>query len=96
MIYVDPLHPWGWKMHGKTVDSCHMITDQADLAELHEMAQKIGLKRAWFQDKPGRPHYDLTKSRRDVAVECGAVQVSSRQALKILQERDILIKKGEE
>lgn len=94
MVYVDPLLPWGWKMYGKPVDSCHLFTDQVSLDELHAFASLVGLKRAWFQDKPGRPHYDLTKSRRDVAVDAGAVEVPSRQAIHILRERDILIQKG--
>lgn len=91
MVYVDPLLPWGWKMHGRLVDSCHMFTDQVSLDELHEMAALIGLKRAWFQDKPGHPHYDLTESRRNVAVDAGAQEVGSREAVRILKERESII-----
>jgi hypothetical protein len=59
---------------------CHMWTD-GDLAELHQVAQRIGLRRAWFQDRPGFPHYDLTPSRRAKALEAGAVAQSLREHL---------------
>lgn len=85
-IYVDPLMSWGWKMRGRTVQNCHLITD-GNLDELHQFAAGIGLKRAWFQDKPGRPHYDLTPVRRIHAVAAGAVEVDRRQAVTILRAR---------
>jgi hypothetical protein len=91
-VYVDPLMPWGWKMYGKEVDSCHMFSDQPDLTDLHEMAIKIGLKLRYFQNKPGRPHYDLTKSRRDAAIEAGAVEVPFKRAVELWHERDAKLK----
>lgn len=86
-VYVDPLMPWGWKIRGKEVESCHMFTDAVDLTELHKMAQKIGLKRAWFQDKPGHPHYDLTKSRRVAAIANGAIEADFRKATEVMRAR---------
>lgn len=64
-IYVDKIQrhgsgPW-----------CHMITDK-DLEELHQMAEKIGLKRGWFQPHPRHPHYDLRPSKRTLALLAGA------------------------
>lgn len=50
---------------------CHMEADTLD--ELHEMADKLGLKRSWFQDK-SIPHYDVSKSIRAKAVELGAIE----------------------
>ena len=47
------------------------------------MADRLGLKRSWFQSKPGKPwhdHYDLTRTRRDQAVGFGAVPVTWREA----------------
>lgn len=45
---------------------------QADTPEeLHTMAGRLGLRREWFQTKPGRPwhdHYDLTRVGRDTSV----------------------------
>lgn len=64
-IYVDTIR-MGW---------CHMMTD-GDIEELHEMAQKIGLHRSWFQDSVLHPHYDLRPSKRVVAVYNGAVSVT--------------------
>ena len=51
------------------------------LEELHEFAQKIGLKREWFQDRPRLPHYDLTVTRRRVAVRVGAIEESRRELM---------------
>lgn len=69
-IYVDPIHDWG--ANGKW---CHMATD-GDIQELHDMAQRIGLKRTWFQDHPLHPHYDLRPSKRLMAVGRGAIEVT--------------------
>ena len=75
MVYVDTLIDYGWK-YGK---SCHMIADTLD--ELHEMADKIGLKRNWFQLSKGKemPHYDLTEKRRKLAVRNGAKEINRRE-----------------
>jgi len=62
----------------------HLISD-VDLKELHEFAARIGLKRAWFQDKH-YPHYDLTTPnalRR--AIGAGAVRISPKDLVKTLQ-----------
>lgn len=86
-VYVDDLQAWGWKMHGREVQSCHMFCDQVDLNELHALAQKIGLKRAWFQDKRTAPHYDLVPSKRMAALAAGAVAVSRRKAVDLWRAR---------
>lgn len=56
---------------------------QADTSEaLHEFAARLGLKREWFQSRPGRPdrdHYDLTRAGRDRAIAFGAVPETVRQ-----------------
>jgi hypothetical protein len=59
-----------------------MFTDDIDLHDLHEMAKKIGLKPSWFQERGGdTPHYDLTESRRVLALKHGAVSVDFLQAV---------------
>ncbi len=68
-VYVDNIAPRGWKLG----PSCHLIGDS--LEELHAFAQRIGMRREWFQPKSS-PHYDLTASRRQRAVECGAIPLS--------------------
>jgi hypothetical protein len=79
-VYVDRLASWGWVLRGRKTQSCHMFTDSVDLEELHVLAERIGLKRAWFQDHRIAPHYDLTPSRRAEAVKLGAVEVQERAA----------------
>ncbi len=72
MVYIDELRP-AWKAVGRFPKGtlwCHMTADT--LEELHAMAEKIGMKREWFQEK-SVPHYDLVESRRNRAIECGAV-----------------------
>lgn len=69
-VYVDeirtyPNTPW---RGGK---ASHMWADTLD--ELHEMAERVGLLRAWFQNRPGFPHYDMAPSKRELALGAGAV-----------------------
>jgi Protein of unknown function (DUF4031) len=69
---------------------CHMFTDSADPTELHELAQKIGLKRAWFQSKPGQrwgDHYDVTTSKRRLAIKHGAVEIDWHKAAEIWAQK---------
>jgi Protein of unknown function (DUF4031) len=57
----------------------HMQADTLD--ELHAFADRVGLRREWFQSKPGRPendHYDLTRTRRELAIELGALSEDRR------------------
>lgn len=50
----------------------HLFTDTADLTELHQFAQSIGLRGAWFQDKESGAHYDVTDRLRHKAIRAGA------------------------
>jgi hypothetical protein len=62
----------------------HMITDnERDENELHEMALKIGLKRAWFQGD----HYDVSEGKRQIAIANGAIPVTMRELGKIVIEK---------
>lgn len=73
-VYVDPINKWtgrGLFAGG----SCHLTGDT--LEELHAFAERIGMRRAWFQRHRIAPHYDLTPKRRDAAVRLGAVELSS-------------------
>jgi len=72
MIYVDSLINWGWRL-GK---SCHLIADSEE--ELVEFAVKIGLKPEWIQRK-GATHFDLTQSKRKLAVKNGAQELGWKQ-----------------
>lgn len=70
-VYVDTArHPFGRMI------MCHMMADTVD--ELHKMAERLGLRRDWFQD--GRfPHYDVCKSKCAHAITIGAVEVTSKE-----------------
>jgi hypothetical protein len=63
---------------------CHMIADTE--AELHEMAERIGIARRWYQGD----HYDVTLERRALAVEYGAQEITWRQCslMTVLRRRD--------
>lgn len=47
----------------------HMWCNPGHEDLLHEAAREIGLKRKYFQDKPGFPHYDLTTGKRKLALK---------------------------
>lgn len=77
-VYVDEArYPFGRMV------MCHMIADTP--AELHLMADRIGVARKWYQvaDGPHRasfPHYDIAKVKRAKAVTLGAVELLDRKA----------------
>lgn len=60
---------------------CHMTADSPE--ELHEMAAAIGLKREYFQSRPGPnrnlDHYDLIPPKRAMAIKHGAVEETLQQ-----------------
>ena len=76
-VYVDELREYDTKLKWKTW--CHMTADT--LEELHAMADKIGMKREWFQNKR-TPHYDLTPGKRKLAVKHGAIEEHSRARIR--------------
>ncbi|MDZ4268176.1 MAG: DUF4031 domain-containing protein [Mycobacterium sp.] len=78
----------------------HLFADTED--ELQEFASRLRLRRSWFHDptKTGKPfkaipgsraaqnwHYDVTEGKRRQAVALGAVEVSSREAVAIVDAR---------
>lgn len=71
-VYVDDMRA----KFGRLV-MCHMIADTED--EMHAMADKIGVARKWYQVN----HYDIAMSKRALAVEYGAVEITLRQAAKM-------------
>jgi hypothetical protein len=78
-VYVDDAFVEGrW---GRWTGGGHMQADT--LEELHAMAERLGLQRAWFQSKPSKPwhdHYDLGQVSRERAIQLGAVPVTWREA----------------
>jgi hypothetical protein len=79
-VYVDDAFvagDWGYWTGGG-----HLQADTPE--ELHAFAAAIGMRRAWFQSKPGRPdrdHYDLTRGRREAAIAAGAIPETAREGV---------------
>lgn len=61
---------------------CHMVADTLD--ELHTMADRIGVARKWFQDHRLQ-HYDICKSKKELAIKHGAKLVTARELVKIVR-----------
>lgn len=61
----------------------HMAAET--LEELHEMAQKIGVSKRHFQNKFGKPHYDICQKMKKKAIELGAMEVSDKELIKLFQ-----------
>ncbi len=79
-VFVDDAFRHG-DQWGRWQGGGHMQADS--LEELHAMADRLGLRRSWFQTKPGRPwrdHYDLTSAKRKQAIELGAIPITWREA----------------
>lgn len=57
---------------------CHMGADTRE--ELDAMADKIGVARKWIQHEGTRhEHYDICMSKRALAVQHGAIEVTGRE-----------------
>lgn len=80
MIYIDEIFNWpgditpAGRKHGHRW--CHLWCDPGDEEILHALAQKIGLKREWFQHNRILNHYDLVPSKRKLALHEGAQEMS--------------------
>ena len=86
MIYVDTLVDYGKRINGHGPYWAHLGTDDLTpqgLEALHAFARQLGLKRAWFQDKPTHPHYDLTARKHALALKLGAKQVSNKEFVRV-------------
>ncbi len=81
VVYVDNMRAQYGRMR-----MCHMLADTT--GELLQMADKIGVARKWIQ-KAGKPeeHFDIAQSKRMQAVKLGAVEITSREAVKVIQRR---------
>lgn len=80
-VYVDDM-----KASFGRMKMCHMIADTTD--ELMAMADAIGVDRKWVQHAgTNHEHFDIAMSKRKLAVEAGAVEVTRMQLGRILRER---------
>lgn len=87
-VYVDNMRaPYrGMKM-------CHMVADS--MAELLDMADKIGMHRKWFQPL-SHPHFDVSLTKRASAVAHGAIQVDRHGLVAAMKRHRALWKSSEE
>lgn len=84
-VYIDSANI----KYGRMV-MCHMIADTLD--ELHTMAEAIGMKREWFQDKGKFMHYDVCKMRKKKALELGAILLERKAFVEKLREQKQVLK----
>lgn len=85
-VYVDDAFipadvPNGDRVHSSKW--CHLTADSTE--ELLEFADRLRLRRSWLQSagKPGE-HFDLTMGKRRQAVALGAVEITWREAAKMM------------
>ena len=103
-VYVDelfsttPYHEtanrrWNW------LEACHLVGDSEE--ELLDFGlRRLKLHKSWYQDKEksGKPyvnrfhcHFDLNKNKRELAVACGAVEMTRYEgAVRTLSYRRFL------
>lgn len=81
MVYVDDFKaPLGQKF------MCHMIADTTE--ELYAMADTIGVPRKYIQNfGKYNVHFDICISKKKLAIGAGALQITSRELVTILQAR---------
>ncbi|MEU5536770.1 DUF4031 domain-containing protein [Streptomyces sp. NPDC020362] len=83
-VYIDPP---SWPGHGRMWS--HLVSD-VSYAELHFFAEELGVPRRAFE----RDHYDLPSHRYADAVAAGAVEVSSREVVRLLLSSGLRRRKG--
>ncbi|MEV7885927.1 DUF4031 domain-containing protein [Streptomyces sp. NPDC002817] len=85
-VYVDPPD---WPGHGRMWS--HLVSD-VSFDELHAFADGLGVPRRAFE----RDHYDIPSHRYADVVAAGAVQVSSREVVRLLTASGLRRPKGRE
>lgn len=80
-VYVDDMKaPWGRMIMS------HMIADTPE--ELREMADRIGVPIKWIErEGTAREHLDVCQSKRRKAVRLGAIEITRREAARIVRRR---------
>jgi hypothetical protein len=97
-IYVDDAYIPAKVRSGSLIhDSrwCHMTADSTE--ELINFAVSLGLQPKYIQH-PGtwKEHFDVTESKRQLAVSKGAVEVSYRDHVMTMAQRRTALKSNEE
>jgi hypothetical protein len=73
-VYIDPPT---WPGHGRMWS--HLVSDDS-FAELHDFAARLGAPPRAFE----RDHYDVPAERYAAAVRQGAVEVGSKELVRVL------------
>lgn len=76
--YIDPpafVKPSGKKRY------CHLTADS--LPELHAFAAAMGLGKHFFHTGARHIHYDVPEDKRPAALQAGAVEVTSREMVRL-------------
>jgi hypothetical protein len=86
-VYVDDMYkfPMGQYRHPRTgyvMKMSHMIATTEP--ELHAMARTIEVGRQHFQRKPSGDHYDISMTKRALAVQHGAVEISMQELVALI------------
>ncbi len=88
-VYVDGLTPCVPSSAWRGSVSAHLfVAPYTNLLILHEFADKLGLRRSWFQKGKRMPHYDVTPGKWRQAVAAGAVLVARKQMVEVLHQWD--------
>jgi hypothetical protein len=69
---------------------CHLLADDDQADDLHAFAAAIGCARERFQSKARRPwvdHYDIDETRRDLALEHGAIELTRREVCELIARK---------
>lgn len=69
---------------------CHLMADTAE--ELHSMADKIGMKRRWFQNRRV-PHYDICLKQKALAIRAGVIEIDRKQTVELIRKHGWIVKK---
>ncbi|MDQ0991549.1 DUF4031 domain-containing protein [Streptomyces sp. V3I7] len=83
-VYIDPP---SWPGHGRLWS--HLVSD-VSYDELHAFAAALDVPRRAFE----RDHYDIPARRYADAVAAGAVEVSSREVVRLLRRAGLRRPKG--
>ncbi|MEV4227911.1 DUF4031 domain-containing protein [Streptomyces bobili] len=83
-LYIDPPD---WPGHGRMWS--HLVSD-VSFEELHSFADELGVPRRAFE----RDHYDIPSHRYEEVVAAGAVEVRSREVVRLLTAAGLRRPKG--
>lgn len=87
MVYVGELFASLKSRKWPFSQACHLFMDAgSDLSQLHQVATRIGLRPAWFQNHAMMPHYDLTEGKRYQALKNGAMGVDRDTEFECIQK----------